>query len=98
VGRKTNANGSISDCYWLDLSGASLSPASTGYGIGNDTGNTTDAMRFNNVANWPTSIPSRNWGGRSDADGQNGYYWKDLGRWINGNYGRNSNFPVLYWQ
>jgi hypothetical protein len=85
AGHYNTAKASLIECYWLDLSGAD--PSIIGHGIGNQTGNTTDARAFGS-GNWPNG--TGNWSGPN---------WEDMGTWRAGSgyddYGRDSIFPKL---
>ncbi|MDR2517433.1 MAG: hypothetical protein LBC88_08655, partial [Spirochaetaceae bacterium] len=92
-------SGNITACYWLNLSGdGSLSPASANAGIGFIqsgivTGSSATAF---GSSDWPSALDDAEWG-TGDGSGS-GKYWKTLGGWNGGNYGRDSDFPKLWWE
>jgi hypothetical protein len=87
--------GNITACYWLNLSGdGSLSPASASAGIG--PGFAEDITTAFSQDGWPSTLDDAEWG-TGDGSGS-GKYWKTLGGWNGGNYGRDSDFPKLWWE
>ena len=90
VGQDTGSSTTIANCFWLNLSAAGLNPAST-----NDGGGAT-VFSDADPSNWPQDDNGINWG--ADGSDKDGNYWWALGSWSNGDYGRDSTFPKLWWE
>jgi hypothetical protein len=94
----------IAACYWLNLSGdGSLNPSSAGVGIDDNTSSSFAGVTAFGQGGWPTAAtdttPSNLPGTYAGAwETGAGKYWKSLGNWNGGNYGRDSDFPRLWWE
>jgi hypothetical protein len=99
IGGVAGANsGTSTGCYWLNLSSQTgLNSASLADGDGVIPDDSTSFLAFaEEEEQWPSDNPAAGWG--VAGTGEDGNYWRDLGAWDAGDYGRNSTFPRLYWE
>jgi hypothetical protein len=80
----------LSVSYWLNISGDNAN-----YGIGNLESN-DNAIPFGSGESWPVQNSDLRWG---IGNGGGSYrYWQSLGNWVDGNEGKGSVFPKLWWE
>jgi hypothetical protein len=82
--------GTITACYWHDVSGGTIN------GIGTNNGSAGEAFKFGGggtpgEGGWPVEDYTASWGIGTNTTG---YYWKWLGFWNGGS----PVFPKLWWE
>ncbi|MDR2517435.1 MAG: hypothetical protein LBC88_08665 [Spirochaetaceae bacterium] len=89
---------------WVMIGDGSLNPSSAGVGVDDNTSSSFAGVTAFGQGGWPTAAtdttPSNGLSGTYAGAWETGAgkYWKSLGNWNGGNYGRDSDFPRLWWE